>query len=81
MPRLAALFTRPSPPSTRSWESEIDGGTLMLGLAAGFLLGVMVGAGIADKIARTEAIERGFALYCPDDGAFAWKDECDDTRN
>lgn len=24
-----------------------------------------------------QAIERGYALYCPGDGRFAWKGECD----
>lgn len=23
------------------------------------------------------AIERGYAIYCPDDGKWAWKGECD----
>lgn len=22
-------------------------------------------------------VERGYALYCPNTGTFAWKDECD----
>lgn len=26
---------------------------------------------------EAEAIERGYALYCPLDGEFAWKGECD----
>lgn len=26
---------------------------------------------------RAEAIERGYAQYCPDDGQWAWKGECD----
>ncbi len=25
-----------------------------------------------------KAIERGYALYCPNDGEFAWKGECKD---
>lgn len=25
---------------------------------------------------RTEAIERGYAIYCPTTGNFSWKDEC-----
>lgn len=25
-----------------------------------------------------QAVERGYALYCPDDGKFAWKGECDE---
>lgn len=26
---------------------------------------------------KAEAIERGYALYCPKDGRFEWKGECD----
>jgi hypothetical protein len=26
---------------------------------------------------QREAIQRGFATYCPDSGEFAWKGECD----
>ena len=25
---------------------------------------------------KQEAVERGYALYCPDTGNFSWKDEC-----
>lgn len=27
---------------------------------------------------RSEAIERTYALYCPQNGVFAWKGECGD---
>lgn len=27
---------------------------------------------------RNEAIQRGYALYCPANGHFAWKGECDE---
>lgn len=26
---------------------------------------------------KRQAIERGYALYCPADGEFAWKGECE----
>lgn len=26
---------------------------------------------------RQQAVERGYALYCPTDGKWAWKGECD----
>lgn len=26
---------------------------------------------------QTEAIERGYAIYCPQDGKFSWVGECD----
>lgn len=50
---------------------------MLLCLAAGLLFGLLAGMGVREVAFRSQAIERGFALYCPDDGAFAWKDECD----
>lgn len=29
---------------------------------------------------RHQAIERGYALYCPHDGEFAWKGECEEEE-
>jgi hypothetical protein len=29
-----------------------------------------------NSIWKNEAIDRGYALYCPVDGVFAWKGEC-----
>jgi hypothetical protein len=29
---------------------------------------------------QKETIERGFALYCPTNGKFAWKDECEGNK-
>lgn len=29
---------------------------------------------------QAEAIERGYALYCPADGEFAWVGECEDLQ-
>lgn len=46
---------------------------LMIGFLAGFFLGTVI---VTDTY-RPEAVSRGFALYCPDDGVFAWKGECD----
>lgn len=49
-----------------------------------FYLGLLVGgamtlvAAFHDMAPKTHAIERGYALYCPTTGAFAWKGECDD---
>lgn len=27
---------------------------------------------------KQQALDRGYALFCPKDGRFAWKGECDD---
>lgn len=56
----------------------------MDGFFAGMLFGIF-GAAVTltfhfDRMNRIErqAIERGYALYCPTTGDFAWKGECDD---
>jgi hypothetical protein len=33
---------------------------------------------LTNKPIQQQAIERGYALYCPKDGKFAWKGECDE---
>lgn len=43
-----------------------------------FNIGGSLGRTDATNIMRTEAISRGYAMYCPDDGEFAWIGECDD---
>lgn len=44
------------------------------------LSALMIVARLHDEKRRLEigAIERGYALHCPKDGRFAWKDECND---
>lgn len=42
----------------------------------GLLLGVVIGAVIFDTGYKAEAIQRGYASYCPTDGNWAWKGEC-----
>jgi len=29
-----------------------------------------------DEFWQSQAIERGYAIYCPSNGSFAWKEEC-----
>ena len=40
---------------------------------------VLFASGFADELRRikAEAIQRGYALHCPQTGDFAWKGECD----
>ena len=47
-------------------------------VVVGFILGVLICDYIIKANYRTDAIERGYALYCPDDGKFAWVGECDE---
>ena len=51
----------------------------------GIVIGLIGGAAIAiidDPVndMKRQAIERGYALYCPADGEFAWKGECEEER-
>jgi hypothetical protein len=54
-------------------------------LLIGIIIGLIVGIGGAGSLMinatvneyREAAIERGYAQYCPKDGKFAWKDECE----
>jgi Na+(H+)/acetate symporter ActP len=40
-------------------------------------LGAAVGHDGASSVFKKGAIERGYAQYCPADGAWAWKGECE----
>ena len=45
----------------------------------GLWLGLMVAIiswGVTDSLWKIDAIERGLAMYCPDDGRWAWNGEC-----
>jgi len=58
-----------------------------------FSSGVMLGAAMAAALSfmivaasipppddlHRQAIERGYGLYCPTDGEFAWVGECEET--
>ena len=46
---------------------------IMVGLAY-----YVVGKDDGRKYYQKQAIERGYALYCPTDKKFAWKGECSD---
>jgi hypothetical protein len=48
----------------------------MVGVGVTILVGMFVVT--PDAIWQSQAIERGYALYCPLDGEFSWKGECKD---
>lgn len=52
--------------------------TLLIGMCIGLVIGAIVVA-IDSPVhdMKHQAIERGYALHCPDDGKFAWKGECE----
>ncbi len=52
---------------------------MMLGGVLGFVLGlILFGVAAANSIEANwrDAMSRGYAEYCPKDGRFAWKGEC-----
>jgi len=48
---------------------------------AGFVIGAIVATiftvNIINQDWHVDLINRGYAIYCPDDGEFAYKGECD----
>jgi len=54
-----------------------DVGSFILVLIIGFCIGVLVGSFSTQATYEKNAIQRGYATYCPDTGNFAWKDECE----
>lgn len=48
---------------------------LFFGFCFGALVTVMAW-GITNDVWKNEALERGLALYCPNDGQWAWNGEC-----
>lgn len=49
---------------------------LIVGSIFAWSLGMGMGTGNGRHLMEQEAIARGYALYCPDTGVFAWNDEC-----
>jgi hypothetical protein len=49
---------------------------VLAGLLVGFIIGA-IGFGIGvNEDWRTDTVERGLAIYCPQDGQWAWIGEC-----
>lgn len=46
---------------------------------AGLMIGVLIEHSKGSEFRETQAIERGYAQYCPTTGRFAWKGECNAT--
>lgn len=62
-------------------NNSIDPVLLALLFLAGMLSATFFGAVDMEGNYQTQAIERGYALHCPDTGDFAWKGECNDLSN
>lgn len=54
-----------------------DGGVFIIVLVVGLIIGILIGHIATSQDFQAEAIQRGYALFCPQDGEFVWKDECD----
>lgn len=50
---------------------------IKIGLGLAILLGILVGGSLVGESYREEAVERGYALYCPNNGDWAWVGDCD----
>jgi hypothetical protein len=48
---------------------------IMLVVVAGFI-GFIVGVIVGEVEMQAQAIQRGYALYCPSSGDYAWQGEC-----
>ena len=57
---------------------------VMAGLLGTFIVAFLRADAYGDRMVsryhnvQKQAIERGYALYCPHDGEFAWVGECED---
>ena len=49
-------------------------------LTGAMALGAAIGAGIMERTYQADAVRLGYALYCPQNGQFAWKGDCGDTH-
>jgi hypothetical protein len=62
------------------WENGVAG--FFLGISLGslslFILGLSLGSSTEESRWHKATIERGLAQYCPHDGEWAWKGECDE---
>lgn len=60
----------------------MSSGNFMLRVIAvllAFIGGMFIGSAIQLDMDQKEVISRGYAIYCPADGKFAWVGECDEN--
>lgn len=50
---------------------------LVVAVLMAFVGGMFIGSALQMDTDQKEAILRGYALYCPNDGKFAWVGECE----
>ena len=49
---------------------------LMVGVILGFVIGTVIATAFSINAYQTRIVERGYGLYCPNNGVFAFKGEC-----
>lgn len=54
-----------------------DALTYVFLLVVGMILGCLNVVAITQSSWRSDTVERGLAVYCPDNGHWAWKGECE----
>lgn len=59
---------------SRSSDNNVNVGLVIM--IIGILMG-FVGQALTVSNLKSQAIERGYALHCPQEGEFAWKGECE----
>ena len=62
----------------QSWVLVLTVLVLALVLASGINIAWNVGHVKGYSIMQVQAIQRGYALYCPTNGNFAWNGECEE---
>jgi hypothetical protein len=50
---------------------------IMFGVLIGLVIGISVAASISVNEWRNDTVKRGLAIYCPQDGQWAWIGECE----
>jgi len=53
-----------------------NGGVFVLVFLAGFMIAHLITLSMSQTYYRLNIIERGYGLYCPTDGDFAFIEEC-----
>ena len=51
----------------------------LAGLVIGIWFGLLLAVGswgVTTNLWKADTVERGLAMYCPDDGQWAWNGEC-----
>jgi hypothetical protein len=48
----------------------------LLGIILGLIMGLSISYGLTTGAWKADAVQKGYAQYCADTGAWAWSGEC-----